>query len=61
MLDVLIALLLVAAGYWLGKRQKQPAAMPPPEERELQRLREDRAAFSQLMGYNADRAYGRDE
>ena len=61
MLDVLIALLLVGVGYWLGKQERQPAAAPKPEERELQRLQEDRAAFSQLMGYNADRAYGRDE
>lgn len=61
MLDVLIALVLVGVGYWLGKREKLPAEIPQPEERELERLREDRAAFVQLMGYNTDRAYGQDE
>jgi len=61
MLDVLIALVLVGVGYWLGKREKRPAAAPKPEARELERLQEDRAAFSQLMGYNAQRAYGLEE
>ena len=61
MLDVLIALVLVGVGVWLGKGQGKPAALPKPEERELERLREDRAAFTQLMGYNADRAYGQEE
>lgn len=61
MLDVLIALVLVGVGIWLGKRQRKPAVMPKPEERELERLREDRAAFTQLMGYNVDRAYGQEE
>ena len=61
MLDVLIALVLLGVGVWLGKRTKLPAPMPQPEQRELDRLREDRAAFTQLMGYNAQRAYGLDE
>lgn len=61
MLDVLIALVLVGIGVWLGKREKLPAAVPGPEEQELQRLREDRAAFARLMDYNVDRAYGQDE
>jgi len=61
MLDVLIALVLVGVGYWLGKRQKWPAEPPRPEQRELDRLREDRAAFSQLMGYSAERAYGQED
>ena len=30
----------------------------PKEERELQRLQEDRAAFATLMGYNVRTAYG---
>lgn len=61
MLDVLIALLLVGVGFWLGRRQKLPAPCPAPEARELEQLREDRAAFTQLMGYSADRAYGKEE
>ena len=61
MLDVFIALLLFGAGYWLGRRGGKPAPAPSPEARELERLQEDRAAFTQLMGYNAQRAYGLDE
>ena len=61
MLDVLIALVLVGVGYWLGRREKRPAAAPKPEQRELDRLREDRAAFAQLMGYSAERAYGQED
>lgn len=59
MLDVLIGLLLVGLGFWAGKttRPRLPD-LPRPEERERQQLLEDRAAFSQLMGYSADRAYG---
>ena len=59
MLDVLIGAVLLLLGFALG-RQKLPAVPKAPtvEEQELTRLREDRAAFTQLMGYNADRAYG---
>jgi len=59
MLDVLIGLVLVALGYYAG-RKKAPAKAEPPavEAQELQRMQEDRAAFTQLMGYNAERAYG---
>ena len=59
MLDVLIGAALLLLGFALG-RQKLPAVPKTPavEEQELNRLREDRAAFTQLMGYNADRAYG---
>ena len=62
MFDVLIAVALLAMGYWLG-RQKQPEKPQPPtpEEQELTRLREDRAAFARLMGYNAGQAYGQEE
>ena len=58
MLDVCLALGLLALGYWAGKRSVKTAAPPQPSEQEAQRLREDRAAFHQLMGYSADRAYG---
>lgn len=62
MIDVLIALILLGVGYWLGGRRRQlPAALPGPEEQEKRLLQEDRAAFAQLMGYNADRAYGLQE
>lgn len=62
MLDVLIGLALVALGFCFGRRSV-PAKpeLPAMEERELQRLQEDKQAFSQLMGYNADRAYGNGE
>lgn len=59
MTEVLIALVLVGLGYWMGRRRTQLPAVPPcPEEQEKRLLQEDRAAFAQLMGYNADRAYG---
>lgn len=59
MTDVLIALVLLGVGYWLGRSRRQvPAVLPGPEEQEKRLLQEDRAAFAQLMGYNADRAYG---
>ena len=59
MADVLIAVLLLGVGYWMGTRStgKKPA-LPLPEETEQFRLQEDRTAFEQLMGYNAERAYG---
>lgn len=62
MLDVLIGLVLVALGFYFG-RKTVPAGpqLPAVEERELQRLQEDKLAFSQLLGYNADRAYGNGE
>lgn len=59
MMDVLIGLALAALGFFMGRKsvcvKKEPPAV---EEQELLRLQEDRAAFAQLMGYNADRAYG---
>lgn len=59
MLDVLVGLALVALGFFMGRRSVPKRSEPPVmEEKELQRLQEDRAAFAQLMGYNADRAYG---
>ncbi len=61
MLDVLIALVLLALGFWAGKQAGARKPVPPqPEEQERIRVQEDRAAFSQLMGYSADRAYGRE-
>ncbi|MBP3634218.1 MAG: hypothetical protein J6J43_06565 [Oscillospiraceae bacterium] len=62
MFDVLIGLALVALGFYFGRRSVPPRAQPPAvEETELLRLQEDRTAFSQLMGYNAERAYGNGE
>lgn len=58
MVDILIAVALLLLGWWLGGRQTHRREPPVVEQRELERLREDRAAFAQLMGYNADRAYG---
>ena len=42
MMDILIALVLLGVGFWLGRRQNLPAPAPQPEQRELDRLREDR-------------------
>ena len=62
MMDVLIAVALLAMGFWLGQRQNRKTPLPPsPEEQELERLREDRAAFARLMGYNIGQAYGQEE
>lgn len=62
MLDVLIGLALVALGFYFG-RKTLPAKpqLPAVEEQELRQLQEDKLAFSQLLGYNADRAYGNGE
>lgn len=59
MLDVLIGLALAALGFFMG-RKSVPVKNEPPavEEQELLRQQEERAAFAQLMGYNADKAYG---
>ena len=62
MLDVLIGLLLAGLGFYLGRKTAPQQKKPPAvEEQELLRLQEDKAAFSQLMSYNADRAYGNGE
>lgn len=61
MLDILIAAILAGLGFLAGRRTALPQRREPTvQEQELQRLQEDRAAFTQLMGYNTDRAYGRD-
>ena len=59
MLDVLIGLALLALGFYFGKKaaEKTPQ-LPAVSQAEMLRLQEDRQAFNQLMGYNADRAYG---
>lgn len=62
MLDVLIGLALVALGFFIGRKYAPKKAEPPTvEEKELLRMQEDRAAFSRLMGYNAEQAYGKGE
>ena len=60
MMEVLAGVLLVLLGVYLGRKQRpeRPEPMPEPAEREQTLLQEDRAAFAQLMGYCADRAYG---
>ena len=60
MLDVLIGLALLALGFYFGRKTaEQKPQLPAVDQTELNRLQEDRRAFSQLMGYNADRAYGK--
>ena len=44
-------------GYRMGRGQPAPAA-PCTNEAEARALQEDRVAFQQLLGYNADCAYG---
>lgn len=63
MLEVLIGLALLALGFWggwkaNGRLARRLPAPPTPEEQELRRMQEDKAAFELLMGYNAQRAYG---
>lgn len=61
MMELLLGLALLALGFWAGRKaagREKPPALPAPEEQELRRMQEDRAAFAQLMGYNAQRAYG---
>jgi len=62
MLEVCLALALVAVGWFCGWKTAQFAhkrPQPPSvEEQELRRLQEDRAAFATLMGYNMQMAYG---
>lgn len=57
MIDTFLALVLLAAGWWLGRRSGR-IKPPTVEQQEQEQAREDRAAFSQLMGYNQSQAYG---
>ena len=60
MIDVLIGLALLALGFYFGRKTAaEKPQLPAVDEAELSRLTEDHRAFSQLMGYNADRAYGK--
>lgn len=59
MIDVLIAVVLLAFGFFMGRRSAPQKTDPPMvEEQELLRLQEDKQAFARLMEYNAERAYG---
>lgn len=60
MMEVLAGVLLVLLGMYLGRKGKTTPSRQPiqTEEQTMLQLQEDRAAFSQLMGYSADRAYG---
>ena len=60
MIDVLIGLALLALGFYFGRKTgAEKPRLPAVDRTEQERLAEDRQAFSQLMGYNADRAYGK--
>lgn len=58
MIEVCLALALVGAGWWLGRRSARPKETPRRALPERERLAEEQAAFSLLMGYNAGQAYG---
>ena len=59
MTDILIAVVLLALGVFLGRKSAPQKPKPPTvEEQELLRLQEDKQAFARLMEYNAERAYG---
>ena len=62
MVEVCLALGLVVFGFfcgWQGAKITMRRSVPAtPQERELQRLQEERAAFATLMGYNVRTAYG---
>lgn len=69
LLGAALGAVFFTAGFLLGRRSV-PAYAPPekrqPSEKELaeieeerERLKEDQAAFHELMGYSADVAYGR--
>ena len=60
MLEVLIGIILLALGFWAGRRTARQTAPVPqrPEEQERKRLEEDKTAFDLLMGYSVQRAYG---
>lgn len=65
-LGALIAAAALAAGYFAGWRStaKKERAVPlskqekEKQKRERQRMEEEQAAFSMLIGYNQDIAYG---
>lgn len=73
MIDLLLGLLGAAlgavffiAGFTVGRKSVAAATPAPPENREgldeeteRERLREEQRAFHDLLGYNADVAYGR--
>ena len=58
-------LLLKLLQEWTAVRRSMKSSGETPveteEEQELRRLQEDRAAFADLMSYNVQRAYGREE
>ncbi len=67
-LGVILALLLFAAGMFTGWRVKERLIQAARKsyaaeltEKEREQLREEQAAFANLMGYNVDMAYGLNE
>lgn len=61
MAGVALALCLLLAGVRLGRRAERTGRRERPQAengRAGQRLEEEQKAFSDLMGYNAERAYG---
>ena len=52
------ALLFYLIGFWRGRKYSSTRLMPviPKSEKSMQELNE---AYSQLMSYSADRAYGK--
>lgn len=63
MLEVFLGLALAGLGFfagWKAAASRKPD-LPTPRQQELTRLREERAAFEALMGYNSRQAYGQED
>lgn len=61
MMEGLIAIGLILLGWWMGKQARPRVETRPVARREEERLREEQAAFTQLMGYSVGQAYAMEE
>lgn len=61
MIEGWIAIGLVLLGWWMGRQSRPRAKTATVAEREEERIREDQAAFTQLMGYSVGQAYAMEE
>lgn len=61
MIEGWIAIGLVLLGWWMGRQSRPRTKTPTVAKREEKRIREDQAAFTQLMGYSVGQAYAMEE